>query len=46
MLRDEHGQTMAKYGVVLAVIALIVVDGPTALSGRDHGHARQGTALL
>jgi pilus assembly protein Flp/PilA len=33
MLRDERGQTMAEYGVVLAVIAVIVVTALTALSG-------------
>jgi pilus assembly protein Flp/PilA len=31
--RDERGQTMAEYGVVLAVIALAVVGGLTMLSG-------------
>ena len=34
MLRDEQGQTMAEYGVVLAVITLIVVVALTALSGK------------
>jgi pilus assembly protein Flp/PilA len=33
MMRDERGQTMAEYGVVLAVIAVIVVGALTALSG-------------
>ena len=33
MLRDERGQTMAEYGVVLAVIAVIVVTALTALAG-------------
>ena len=33
MFRDERGQTMAEYGVVLAVIAVIVVTALTALSG-------------
>ena len=31
MFRDERGQTMAEYGVVLAVIAVIVVTALTAL---------------
>ncbi len=31
--RDEKGQTMAEYGVVLAVITLGVVVALTALSG-------------
>ena len=37
LLRDERGQTMAEYGVVLAVIALIVVVALTALSGAISG---------
>jgi Flp pilus assembly pilin Flp len=32
-LRREEGQTMAEYGVVLAVIAVIVVVALLALSG-------------
>ena len=44
-LRREEGQTMAEYGVVLAVIAVIVVVALTALSGAitgalDAGHRR------
>jgi Flp pilus assembly pilin Flp len=31
--RREDGQTMAEYGVVLAVITLLVVAALTALSG-------------
>ena len=31
--RKEDGQTMAEYGVVLAVITIIVVTALTALSG-------------
>lgn len=31
--REEHGQTMAEYGVVLAVITIGVVVALTALSG-------------
>jgi pilus assembly protein Flp/PilA len=34
---DEEGQTMAEYGVVLAVIALGVVVALTALSGGISG---------
>ena len=36
--RKEDGQTMAEYGVVLAVITIIVVTALTALSG-GLGHA-------
>ena len=46
MLRDEHGQTMAEYGVVLAVIALIVVVALTALSGAISGTLDRVSALL
>jgi pilus assembly protein Flp/PilA len=33
LLKEEHGQTMAEYGVVLAVITIGVVLALTALSG-------------
>jgi Flp pilus assembly pilin Flp len=33
MLRDEEGQTMAEYGVVLAVITLGIIAALVALSG-------------
>jgi len=33
MMRDEKGQTMAEYGVVLAVITLVIVGTLLALSG-------------
>ena len=32
-LRNEEGQTMAEYGVVLAVITLVIVGTLLALSG-------------
>jgi pilus assembly protein Flp/PilA len=32
-LRDERGQTMAEYGVVLALITLAVVGSMTLLAG-------------
>ena len=35
--RREEGQTMAEYGVVLAVITLVVVLAITTLSGRISG---------
>jgi Flp pilus assembly pilin Flp len=34
---DEQGQTMAEYGVVLAVIVLAVIAAITLLSGRVSG---------
>jgi pilus assembly protein Flp/PilA len=46
LLRDERGQTMAEYGVVLAVIALIVVVALTALSGAISGTLGRVTGLL
>jgi pilus assembly protein Flp/PilA len=45
-LRDEQGQTMAEYGVVLAVISVIVVVALTALSGGITGALNKVTALL
>jgi len=35
--RDERGQTMAEYGVLLAVITLVVVAGLMALSDGLNG---------
>jgi pilus assembly protein Flp/PilA len=46
MLRDERGQTMAEYGVVLAVIAVIVVTALTALSGGISGALTSVTGIL
>ena len=37
MARDEKGQTMAEYGVVLAVITLVIVGTLLALSGAING---------
>jgi Flp pilus assembly pilin Flp len=36
-LRDEEGQTMAEYGVVLAVITLVIVATLLLLSGAING---------
>ncbi len=36
-LQKEEGQTMAEYGVVLAVITLLIVGTLTALSGGING---------
>jgi len=46
LLRDEQGQTMAEYGVVLAVIAVIVVAALTALSGGISGALTSVTGIL
>jgi Flp pilus assembly pilin Flp len=46
MLRDEKGQTMAEYGVVLAVITLLVVVALTALSGKISGALNSVSAKL
>jgi Flp pilus assembly pilin Flp len=45
-LRREEGQTMAEYGVVLAVITLIVVVSIGFLSGAIAGAIDQVTAIL
>jgi pilus assembly protein Flp/PilA len=44
--KSEGGQTMAEYGVVLAVIAVIVVVALTALSGGITGALNKVTAKL
>jgi pilus assembly protein Flp/PilA len=46
MLRDDRGQTMAEYGVVLAVVAVIVVVALTALSGGITGALDRVTGVL
>jgi Flp pilus assembly pilin Flp len=43
---SEKGQTMAEYGVVLAVITLIVVVALTTLSGAISGALAKVTAKL
>ena len=45
-LRLESGQTMAEYGVVLAVIALTVIVAFTALSGGIQGAINNVTNVL
>ena len=45
-LRREEGQTMAEYGVVLAVITIAVVGVFTPLSGGINGAISNVTALL
>jgi Flp pilus assembly pilin Flp len=45
-LRDEQGQTMAEYGVVLAVITLIVIVALGTLSGAISGALDKVSAKL
>lgn len=42
----EEGQTMAEYGVVLAVITLLVVGAFTALSGGISGAVSNVTSIV
>ena len=42
----EEGQTMAEYGVVLAVITLLVIGAFTALSGGISGAINSVTSIL
>ncbi len=44
--RREEGQTMAEYGVVLAVITLFLVTAFTALSKEIEGAIKAVTAIL
>jgi Flp pilus assembly pilin Flp len=44
--RKEDGQTMAEYGVVLAVITLLVVGALTTLSGGISGAIGKVTGYL
>jgi len=46
LLRKEEGQTMAEYGVVLAVITIGAVAAFTALSGGISGAISRVTGLL
>ena len=45
-LRREEGQTMAEYGVVLAVITLLVIAAFIALAGGINGAIEAVTAVL
>jgi Flp pilus assembly pilin Flp len=45
-LRDEQGQTMAEYGVVLAVITLVVIVALIALSGGINGVLEEVTGAF
>jgi Flp pilus assembly pilin Flp len=46
LLKDEQGQTMAEYGVVLAVITVLVVVALATLSGAISGALNKVTAGL
>ena len=46
VVRDEQGQTMAEYAVVLAVITLVVVGGLMALSGGINGALEEVTGIF
>jgi Flp pilus assembly pilin Flp len=45
-LKSEQGQTMAEYGVVLAVITIGIVTVFTALSGRIESAIERVIALI
>ncbi len=45
-LRREDGQTMAEYGIVLAVITIAAVGVFTALSGGIQGAINNVTSIL
>jgi len=44
--KEEHGQTMAEYGVVLAVITIGIVVALTALAGGINGALTKVTGKL
>ena len=46
VLRDQQGQTMAEYGVVLAVIMLVVVGALMALGGGINGALEEVTGIF
>ena len=43
---DEQGQTMAEYGVVLAVITLVIIGALMALSGGINGVLDEVTGIF
>ena len=45
-LRNEEGQTMAEYGVVLAVITVFIIAALVALAGGIEGALDSVTAVL
>ena len=44
--RDEQGQTMAEYGVVLAVVTLVIVGTLMALSGAINGALEEVSGIF
>lgn len=46
LARDEEGQTMAEYAVVLAVISVVIIGALTALSGGISNALGSVTAIL
>ena len=46
VLRDERGQTMAEYGVVLAVTTLVIIVALLALSGAINGVLEEVTGAF
>ena len=46
LVREEQGQTMAEYGVVLGVITVLCIVAFTALSGAISGAIDAVTAIL
>jgi Flp pilus assembly pilin Flp len=45
-LRDEQGQTMAEYGVVLAVTTLVIIAALVLLAGGINGTLEEVTGLF
>ena len=46
VMRDQQGQTMAEYGVVLAVITLVVVAGLMMLAGGINGALEEVSGIF
>ena len=44
--REEHGQTMAEYGVVLAVITLVIIGALVLLAGGINGTLEEVTGIF
>jgi Flp pilus assembly pilin Flp len=44
--RDERGQTMAEYGVVLAVITLVIIGALVLLAGGINGTLEEVTGIF
>ena len=46
VMRDQQGQTMAEYAVVLAVITLVVVGGLMLLAGGINGALEEVSGIF